>query len=350
MRIVFEGGASLKYWLVTEANLPELYRRRSAGLAAVMSNDYAWLRRIEYLSGKINLTPWLRRRDTLAAGIRLKDRRDKINSLSASGMRELVRLARTGAADSAPDVRIHALPDRYVVQAMLNDQVASRVIPANAAELRVLLTRLKLRYQRLQVTLLARNLAELTRLHGFGLGCSITYEAERLADLRGGRERPYRDILVLTNIAGAELPQLQQNLDFWSRGLRGYRFRHVFGQLSPRRCEAALAQRNWDMIIYRGHGMVQDQRIAWQLAGGAWPVPEKAAKCYLHLSCLAGAENLGESFLPADRVITPLKHLEDFHDAEFVQALLGRLSSSGNFYRAVRSLQQTRPDFVLIAH
>ncbi|GAB4427614.1 MAG: hypothetical protein OHK0011_09560 [Turneriella sp.] len=319
------------------------------GVAAIITDDYTSLLRVERLRSARNLTPWLRRRHGLGVTIADRLRSIRPRNVEVHILRELVQLARYGLPDDEIAVTIHATADRYVVHAELGGAIAARVVPARPAELRVLLSRLKLRYGRLRITIIDRTCGLLSQIRSFGLDCGLVLEAERMTDLVRGREREVRDILVVTNLNGPALPQLMENLDFWSRGPGGCRFRHIYGQLTARRAESALVRRHWDMVIYRGHGQVIDGRISWQ-AEAPWPLPQGVAGVYLHLSCLDAPQLLDLAQLPAGRVMTPLGVIEDFQDAHFVRELITRLQKSGSFMKSARALQRTYKDFTVICN
>ncbi len=339
----------MKYWLLTEAQYARLGIAQRSGIAAIVTDDYMSLQRIERLQSARNLTPWLRRRRGLDITVADRLRGSRPQRIEGHVLREFVRLARYGLPDDEVAVTIHAIADRYVVHAEFGGSIASRVIPARTAELRVLLSRLKLRYGRLRITIIDRSCELLSQVRSFSLECALLLEAERMTDLIRGREREVRDVLVITNLNGPALPQLMKNLDFWSRGPGGCRFRHIYGQLTERRAESALARRHWDMVIYRGHGQVLDGRICWQ-AEKPWPVPHGISESYLHLSCLDFPQSLDISQLPAGRIITPLGLVTDFNDATFVRELIVRLQKSGNFMSSSRALQRAHSDFVVICN
>ncbi|MFZ5630400.1 MAG: hypothetical protein ACOY5B_14815 [Spirochaetota bacterium] len=318
-------------------------------MAAIVTDDYTSLLRVERLRSARNLTPWLRRRHGLGVTIADRLRSIRPRQVEVHILRELVRLARYGLPDDEIAVTIHATADRYVVHAELGGAIAARVVPARPAELRVLLSRLKLRYGRLRITIIDRTCGLLSQIRSFGLDCGLVLEAERMTDLVRGRERETRDILVVTNLNGPALPQLMENLDFWSRGPGGCRFRHIYGQLTARRAESALARRHWDMVVYRGHGQVIDGRICWQ-AEAPWPLPHGIGGAYLHLSCLDSPQLLDLAQLPAGRVMTPLSVIEDFQDADFVRELITRLQKSGSFLSSARALHRTYKDFAVICN
>lgn len=339
----------MKYWILTETQYARLGLAQRTGVAAIVTDDYTSLLRLEQLKQARNLTPWLRRRHGLAVTIADRLRSLRPRQVEIHVLREIVRLARYGLPDDEIAVTIHATADRYVVHAELGGAIAARVVPARTAELRVLLSRLKLRYGRLRITIIDRSCGLLSQIRSFGLDCGLVLEAERMADLVRGRERETRDILVVTNLNGPELPQLMENLDFWSRGPGGCRFRHIYGQLTARRAENAVTRRHWDMVIYRGHGQVIDGRICW-LAENAWPVPPGIGDTYLHLACLDSPQLLDMAHLPAGRVMTPLSLIPDFQDATFVRELITRLQKSGNFMSSARALQRTYSDFAVICN
>lgn len=339
----------MKYLILTQTQYKRLSPAHRAGVAVIVTDDYTSLLRIEHLKSARNLTPWLRRRHGLAVSIPDRVRGARSRHVEIHLMRELVRLARYGLPDDEIAVTVHALSDRYVVHAELGGAISARVIPAHSAELRVLLSRLKLRYGSLRITLIDRSCDLLVKIRNFGLECALVLEGERMTDLVSGRERETRDILVVTNLNGPALPQLMENLEFWSRGPGGCRFRHIYGLLTARRAESALAHRHWDMVVYRGHGHVVDGRICWQ-AEKVWPVPARIAHTYLHLSCLDAPQHLDMSQLPAGRLITPLGLIPDFPDAHFVRELIARLQKSGNFMSSARALQRSYRDLAVISN
>jgi hypothetical protein len=329
--------------------LSRLGLAQRTGIAAIVTEDYTALLRIEHLQTAHNLTPWLRRRQGVSVTIADRLRGTRPRQIEIPTMRELMRLARYGAPNDEVAVTIHATSGIYVVHAECGGKIAARVIPARSAELRVVLSRLKLRYGKLRITIIDRSCELLSQVRSFGFECGLVLEAERMTDLVRGREREVRDILVITNLNGPELPHLLENLEFWSRGPGGCRFRHIYGQLAARRAESALARRHWDMIIYRGHGQVVEGRICWQ-TDAPWTVPHGISDIYLHLSCLDAPERLDLSQLPAGRVMTPLTLIPDFEDATFVRELITRLQKSGNFMSSARALQRAYPEFAVICN
>ncbi|MBX3723595.1 MAG: hypothetical protein KF713_17250 [Turneriella sp.] len=349
MRGLFERSEVLKYWLATEAQVRRLKNnRRKNGLAAVISDDFNYLIRIENLFFGWNLTPWIRRKDSIEIAVlqRLKDAAP--TTLTPGEMRRFVQAARRGPAGEPVDIRVHALGDRFVVHAALNGRVAARA-PQTAGELRALLTRLKLKYRNIRITLIGTDLAKATEIFRFNLEAGIVFEFERLQELRPRRERQIREVIVFTNIAGAALPQLDKQLDFWSKGASGFRFRHIFGQLTRKRVEAVLAVKEWDLLIYRGHGFVREGAIAWQLVDGAWTLPAFTCSAYMHLACLANPEELRLDRLPTARILTPLKAVEDFDDAGLVGYFIERYRASGSLISAMRAVQVLHPQFVFFS-
>ena len=349
MRGLFKRGEALKYWLVTESQLRRLKTRKGkSGLAAVVSDDFAFLHRIENLFFDWNITPWIRRKDSVAVDVlqRLKDAAP--TELTAGEMRKFVSAARQGPAGDAVEIRIQALSDRYVVHASLNGRIAARA-PQSAGELRALLTRFKLKYRNIRLTVIAMDLKRVVEIFGYGLDAGIVFELERLQELRPRRERVVREILIFTNIAGGELPELEKNLAFWSRGISGFRFRHIFGQLTQKRVESVLALKEWDCLIYRGHGIARDGAIAWRLADGLWTLPPFLSSLYLHLSCLENPADLLLEKLPTARVMTPLKPLVDFDDSALVKLFIERYNLSASLISAARSVQALYPQFVYLS-
>lgn len=347
MRVLHEGSSLLKYWLLTEKQYLRLPAAERTGVAVVASDDYTCMLRIENLRHEHNLTPWLRRRVGIPITIPERWRSVRPRPVESSVVRPLIRQARYGALTDAVSVTIHPVGDRYVVHAAAGGHIAARVLPARAADLRLLLSRLQLRYGRLQLTVVDRSAELVAALVEFGFSHHLLLEAERMADLARGRESALRNILVVTNLNGPELPALLENLAFWSRGPGGCRFRHVYGSLTARRAERALAQRHWDLIIYRGHGQVVDGRIAW-LAETPWALPAGVCRIYLHLSCLDAPQKLDLAQLPAPHLVTPLAVVADFSDADFVREFLIRHQKSGSFLSAARAVQRVYPHFAAV--
>jgi hypothetical protein len=322
--------------------------RKKAGLAAVVSDDFSFLIRIENLFFDWNLTPWIRRKDSVSIDVlqRLKDAAPA--ALTPGEMRKFVGAARQGPAGEPVEIRIHTLQNCYVVHAALKGRIAARV-PQTAGELRALLTRFKLKYRNIRITLVGSNLKQLAQVFGYNLEAGIVFELERLQELRPRHERQIREVLVFTNIAGPALPELEKALDFWSKGIPGFRFRHIFGQLTRKRVEAVLALKEWDCLVYRGHGVAREGAIAWQLTDGVWPLPPFTCSAYLHVSCLANPDELRIEKLPTARVLTPLKPIEDFDDAALVRLFIERYKAAGSVVSAVRSVQSLYPQFVYLS-
>ncbi len=349
MRGLLEGSEVLKYWLTTESQLRRMKNaRRKGGLAVVVSDDFSFLIRIENLFFDWNLTPWIRRKDSVLIDVlqRLKDAAPA--TLTPGEMRRFVAAARQGPAGEPVEIRIHALQNCYVVHAALKGRIAARV-PHTAGELRALLTRFKLKYRNIRLTLVASELTHVTQLFSYNLEAGIVFELERMQELRPRHERQIREVLVFTNIAGPALPELEKNLDFWSKGISGFRFRHIFGQLTRKRVEAVLALKEWDCLIYRGHGVAREGAIAWRLTDGIWILPPFSCSAYLHVSCLANPVDLRLERLPTACVLTPLKPIPDFDDAALVRHFIERYKAAGSVISAVRSVQALYPQFVYLS-
>lgn len=348
MRIVFEGDAALKYWLTAETHFDALCRKKT-GIVALVTDDATTLLGIFAIRSGRSLTPWLRRRNALPFTLREKDKGAKFVELDSFTMRTYILLARSGSRDERPHAIIHRTLERFVVHITLGGRTAARLIPAKALELQILLNRISLRHGPLDITLVGRTLQDVPLMNQIRLKTSWVFETERLDNLESGRFRHARDVLVVTNLHGEKLPHLDNDLPFWSRGPKGCRFRHVYGNMTQKRVESAVSQNSWDLIIYRGHGVVVDGLIAWKLADSTWQLPKDLTAFYLHLSCLADAHLLDLEKLPAKFVLTPLRVLEDFDDTTLVRDLIERIQKSGNLVRSVRQIQQTYPDFIFLA-
>lgn len=290
----------------------------------------------------------MRRRNSVPLDLPLRLKGEDVRGVTVADMLKLVRLVKQRNPAEFIDVRIHALGDRFVVHASSGDNIAARVV-AQVGDLRALLTRLRLKYHRLRFTLIANDLALLKTLMAVDANASVVFEAERFAELRADSELKLRDVLVLTNIHGAPLAELQTNLDFWSRGVVGVRFRHVFGQLSLRRIEHLATGRAWDAIIYRGHASIKDGALHWCLADGAWRVPHLTASVYLHLACIDDSDALALAALPAERILMPLRPVIDFDDAELVRIFFERQRMASSCVAAARSVQQKFSQFIWLS-
>ncbi|HRP68423.1 MAG TPA: hypothetical protein PLY93_02735 [Turneriella sp.] len=319
--------------------------QKKRGLYVVVSDDFRYLLRIENTYKKANLTPWLRRKDTATLEIPHRLKKNTPVPIDIHHMRNFITCARKGLAGDGVEVRIHAHLRRFIVHASHQGAIAVRVVET-LGELKALLTRFKLKYQNIRVALIDRDFTNIVAIFRFRLGLSLFFELERLFDLRLPRVRTIREVLVLTNLAHGGIDALQTNLPFWSKGILGFRFRHVYGNLDKRRVEEMITQKQWDLLLYRGHAVVEKGCIHWRLADGNFKVPELNTLLYFHLSCLPNPEKLRLDKIPATQLLTTLAVVEDFDDALLVDNFLTRYKLSMNIRSAMRSLQQEYPQFV----
>lgn len=333
----------MRYWLLREEQYAQLSPDQRNGIAVIVSNDYNNLLRIENLNHSQNLTPWLRRREAVALNVPEKLRRPHPVRIPPATLREYIRLARAGARREL-SVIVHPYADKLLLYVESEGRISAHTLPSEPASLRLYLTRLKQRFGRLRISLIGNELRWLGEIMALNLDASVVFFAEKLPETSPGRQKPLRDILIITNLHGAPLPWLGKNLEFWARGLSGFRFRHLFGKLDPGRIENFLAQRPWDMAIYRGHATLQQGRLFWLLQDW-WPVPERIATNYLHLACVEDAATLALRQLPARTVILPWLLLEDFDDAAFVREFLVRQQKTASVLAALRAIQQQFPHF-----
>ena len=346
MRIVFAGSQILKYWLLTESQfLAKENAPLRTGIAAVVSDDFAFLLRIQNLKANRNLTPWLRRRQSVPMDIPLRLRTAAAQSLRLYELAPLILAARRGAIAEPVEIRIHSLGDRSVVHTEQSGFLSAETVQTDSSELRAMLVALRKRFRSVRLTVLGKNLAAVKRILGFGLQLPVAFYREGLAKLDLAKPRDLREVLVLSNISGVPLPHVEKNLDFWSRGVPGFRFRHIFGQLTRKRVEAAMLQREWDCIIYRGHGRARTGGIHLELSDGLWKVPKLSCSLYIHLACLTNFHKLELEDLPAPRLVTPVNLLPDFEDRRLVEILFERYKVSGSIDLAMRALQNQFPQF-----
>ncbi len=349
MRFVRERGEILKYLLLTETQWRSLKKKSKAyGIAAIVSDDYTNLLRVENLRLGENLTPWIRRSGSAPVEVRTKFRVQGENTLTAHELRYFLQAARFARSAQA-EVRLHAVADKIVMHVSADDQFSASVLGRNIPKLRGELRRVQQIHGSFRVTLISDSLPELCALYNLKVAEGIVMQKERATVRQPRFRREIREILVLTNISGPPLPMLESRLDFWSKGLPGFRFRHVYGQLTKRRLDAALENREWPLVVYRGHGSVADGRFCLELADGAYPLEALGADLYVHSACLAGPENLSLAQLPAQNVLTPLEYLADFDDAGLVEHLLKRYHTTGSLPAAIRAVQQRYSQFVWLA-
>lgn len=128
-------------------------------------------------------------------------------------------------------------------------------------------------------------------------------------------------VLVLTNISGEPLPQLLQNTEYWTKGMRGFVWRHIYGELSMERLLPIFSKNErYDLIVYRGHSYLRDGKI--YIPDGDFPVEKLPAKFYLHLSCMDYGKQKKFIVFPARWNFLPAFRLLDFDDKTFLENFL----------------------------
>lgn len=336
----------MKYWLLTESQFlaKDRFPLRT-GIAAVVSDDFEFLLRIQNLAKNSNLTPWVRRRQSIRADIPLRLQNEAPQQLRVHELSPLIHAARRAVTTEPVEIRIHSLGDRSVVHTEQSGFLSAETVQTDSTEFRSMLVALRKKYRSVRLTVLGKNLATVKRIIGFGLQLPVAFYREGMAKLDLANPRELREVLVLSNIAGAPLAHVEKHLDFWSRGLPGFRFRHIFGQLTRKRVESAIVQRAWDCIIYRGHGRARTGGIYLELSDGLWKVPKLACSLYVHLACLTNFHKLELEDLPAPRLVTPVTLLPDFEDRRLVEVFFARYKVSGSIDLALRALQNQFPQF-----
>lgn len=348
MRGLFEGSEVLTRILVTESESKTSQGgRKTSGIRVVVSDNFQYLIRIEDALHGHNLTPWLRRKESLLVQVPTHLKAKKVRQLSSAEFAGLAATARTGKNQAAVAVHVHALTPGHAVHVAVPGRFSAHRVYTDA-ELKSLLKRAERQFGRLEVTVVSATLKTLHLVYALLPSHSLTFERERGSQLAAPGRAPLRSVLVLTNVAGMDLGHLEQNLPFWSKGISGFRFRHVFGQLTAKRVEASLLGREWDLVVYRGHGKATESGLQWKLVDGEWLVPPAIAPVYVHSSCLANSELLPLDSLPAAHFITPLTYLTDFDDSRLVRLFLERYKASRNIQSAIRAAQAEFGQFVLI--
>jgi len=347
MRLIRKRGEILKYWLVTESAWRS-GQNAQHGVAAIVTEDFTALIGIEALAHKKNLTPWIRRKGSAPVEVRTKFRASPASPLSAFELRPFIEAARL-ARGEMPEVRVHAVGDNFVLHASADVEFSATVIKRDPSELQKRLRKFRQVFGNYRLTLISDSIGELCSVYETKIAAAVTLQTERTSLRRFRRTREIRDVLVLTNISGHALPMLDANLNFWSKGVTGFRFRHVYGQLTRRRVEAALASRSWPLIVYRGHGSAGQGRLCLNLSDGNWPLSSLDAALYIHSACLAEPRQLSLPNLPAKNILTPLEYLPDFDDAALMELLLERYTATGSLSAALRAVQLRYPQFVWLA-
>lgn len=338
----------MKKTLVTESESKTTRAgTNSPGIRVIVSDNFQYLVRIEDARRSINLTPWLRRKESVHVQVPTHLKQKKERHLSNAEFAAIAAAARTGKNQAATSVTVHALPRGFVVHLDAAGRFSAHRVESDA-ELKNLLKRAERQFRRLDVTVISSTLQTLRLVYAALPSHAFVLERERLSEIALPAGKSLRSVLVLTNIAGIELAELEKNLAFWSKGISGFRFRHVFGQLTAKRVESSLLGREWDVVIYRGHGAATGKGVYWKLLDGEWLVPPAIAPVYIHSSCLADSELLPLDRLPAPQFITPLTYLADFDDSRLVRQFLERYKASRNVKSALRSAQAEFSQFVLI--
>ena len=337
----------MNYWLLTESQfLAKDKAGARAGIAAVVSEDFQFLLRIQNLDKNRNLTPWLRRRQSIRADVPIRLQNTSPQQIRVHELVPFIQVARRGVTTEPVEIRIHSLGDRSVVHTEQAGFLSAETVQTDSSEFRSMLVALRKKYRSVRLTVLGKNLATVKRIIGFGLQIPVAFYREGMAKLDLENPREMREVLVLSNISGLPLAHVEKNLDFWSRGIPGFRFRHIFGQLTRKRIENAMVQRAWDCVIYRGHGRARTGGIYLELADGLFKVPKLLCSLYIHLACLGNFHKLELEDLPAPRLVTPVNLLPDFEDRRLVEIFFERYKVCGSIDLALRALQNQFPQFM----
>jgi hypothetical protein len=321
------------------------------GICVIVTDDYRFLTEVRRLGDGRSLTPWIRRRDAIPVEIPLRLQNEEMVPVDRGFFRQLIDLARSGQVNQVLEIRVQTVGKFFAIQADIAGDPASALVARESADIEGILMRLGKHRQKLRITIFSNQMDDLTRIHAFVPEAEIVFSSRQLGRRTLGKtpNRIIRDVLVFTNISGPKLPILGQDLPFWSRGLPGFRFRHVYGQLNSRRVNSNVFSRDWDCIIYRGHASANAGRLTWNLSDGAWPVPSIISELYIHAACLENPPDFELRNAPAPYLLTPLTRLEDFDDRTLVRRLLERYSISQSLKAAIRAVQELYPSFVYIS-
>lgn len=144
-------------------------------------------------------------------------------------------------------------------------------------------------------------------------------------------------VLVITNLNGSFLKYVNEGLEFYGRGVKGFQWRHVFGKLTHDRFKTCFGSKP-DILIYRGHALVKNQRIFIPLADGEAEIPLKSVYLYMHLACtdISTGEDLLE--LPGTENLVPVSYMRDKNDSEFVQELFSSAIENQSWHQVMASV------------
>lgn len=329
----------MKYWFCCENE-----KRPSAGITAIFSDDGEFLLRLESSAGQ-NLSPWLRRRDALATEKPLQLLSKRKYAVSRTIFRKLIGQVKAARQQGSADVRVHEIAGMYGLHVASAGRFSTALVE-KWGDLRNYLRKICTQMSPVHLTCIGKDLRTVEKLKGIYPDLKIRFNEEYFS--LNAVTKTLRSVLVLTNLSGPALPWLGLGLEFWSKGLQGFRFRHIYGQLSERRFENTLLGQHWDLIVYRGHAEVHAGSIAWLTPAGLYTVPAGIASAYIHSACLPGVGQLSLKSLPAAHVLAPTTYLADFDDSALVKFFLTRYKSSAQVESAFDAVQDEYSQFLAI--
>lgn len=144
-----------------------------------------------------------------------------------------------------------------------------------------------------------------------------------------------RNVMVVTSLIGKPLQNLGQNLEFWSKGVTGYHWRHFYGKPDAKRLDTALQTAKPDAVIFRGHGFVSRGKLCWEIEGGLYFPKFNRRTLYVHLSCLDKKDTEALKELPAGLNLVPLNVYPDMDDTEDIRRLFTEIKSAMAFHSLV---------------
>ena len=168
-----------------------------------------------------------------------------------------------------------------------------------------------------------------------------------------------RRVMVITNISGGYLRHLNEspNKAWWDDGPQKISWKHVFGNFTKKRIEHLIEEekifQTYDLVIYRGHGTIQNGLIQWRLDDHSYEISGDYTSRYIHLSCLT-VQNAKDDLLhlPFREAVLPIGFFPDRDDSVFIQNIFKlMIKEKRSFREACRESlwgKQRIPFFLLL--
>ena len=349
MRGIFEGEIILRYLITSSLLAIEQSNEKNAYIVRIHSESKS-LRGI-YRAGNLNsLTPWIRRAGAapLVNSIQLPSRIEsaRLFPLRKADFKKFLALARK--ARTAQKMNVVLIPQRRAYQciAQTNEKEIALTIPRNPIILAKTLRSMQRHFPIEKISIFTDRLKDLMEIQPLKTAVPIKGIRPSSAEMPNSIDSKWsKNVVVLTNVAQNDLPYLQKNLDFWARGVPGFRLKHVFGILTPARIERELLNRENCILAYRGHARYTSKGVVWQLESGDYRVPTQSVSVYFHLAC-GSPHDLPLKCLPGHDNLITFAPIEDFDDASLFRQFLIQLRTKQRLASALFDIQKTYPQFI----